>query len=437
VARVPFDPTAWTPAPEVRAEVRDSAAMPATGTQAEAPRRYSPLRSLLPPAWSPVGYSDATLGLAVGAATGSEDIVGRHAYGVSAAVWAKSGRADVGAGYVFSGLVNPVLGLSAVQDWGVLLESGTYSSGGTTIESALLEREREASATVTFRRPRYRSYAWLSGGASVRSLVREWDDPAAAGVSGIHLRDVPTDLGAVASTGYSRVREFAFSISPEQGFLAALSAQGRRYASPFEGETDPTGYLRLIGRTQAYHAMELGGFARHVLALRAAAGGDVGSRSPGMKVGGTGGVSVAGPLGTSLGLGDAVTFPVRGYASGSERGDRAFSATGEYRFPIALVERGYRLLPVYVDRLWGAAFADAGAAWCVAACDPALVRGETAARPLVSLGAELGTDLLFFYAGPLTIRGGFAVPLSTVAATDGGGRARPSPSGYVRFGRSF
>jgi hypothetical protein len=331
-----------------------------------------------------------------------------------------------------------VLGVSAVQDWGVLLESGTYSSGGTTIQSALLEREREASATFTFRRPRYRSYAWLSGGASVRSLVREWDDPAAAGVSGIRLRDVPTDLGAVASTGYSRVREFAFSISPEQGYLAALSAQGRRYKSPFEGDADPTGYLRLIGRTQAYHAMELGGFARHVLALRAAAGGDVGSRSPGLKVGGTGGVSVAGPLGTSLGLGDSFTFPVRGYATGSERGDRAFSASGEYRFPLALVERGYRLVPVYVDRLWGAAFADAGAAWCVAACDPALVRQETAARPLVSLGAELGADMLFFYAGPLTIRGGFAVPLSTVAAaTDGGARARPSPSAYLRFGRSF
>jgi hypothetical protein len=439
VARIPFDPSAWTPAPPVRAALRDSAAAPTAegSAAAPAPHPYRPWPSLLPRAWSPVFYDQSSLGVAVGAAVGGEDVVGRHAYGISAAVRPEKGRTDVGAGYLFSGLVNPVIGLSAVQDWDVAIDPKGIAVGDTLVPTALLEREREASATLTFRRARYRSYAWLSGGASVRKLKLEWDDPTAPGARSTGFAEAPTDLGAIATAGYSTARSYAFSISPEQGFTTAVSVEGRRYARPFLDETEPAGYLRLIGRQQAYHAMALGGFARHVLAFRAAAGGDVGSRSPGLKVGGTGGVSVAGPLGTSLGLGENLAFPVRGYPSGSERGDRAFSATGEYRFPIALVERGYRLVPVALDRVWGTAFADAGAAWCVAACNTAFVREESAARPLVSVGAELSATLDLLYAGSLIVRGGVAAPLSTIRAGDGTTRERPSPSVYVRLGRSF
>jgi hypothetical protein len=439
VARIPFDPRSWTPAPPVRAAVRDSSSAVAEGpAPAAAPHKYSPLRSLLPSGWSPVLIADTTLGVAIGAAIGGEDVVGRHAYALSVAARPASGRTDAWAGYLFSGLVNPVVGLSAIQEWSVLYDAGSFAApDGTVIPTALLEREREASATLTFRRPRYRSYSWLSAGASARSLVREWDDAAAPGAGAVTLRDVPADLGAVASAGRSTVRSFAFSISPEQGYSTSLSVQGRRFAQPFAGETERSGYLRLIGRQQAYHAMDVAGFARHVLAFRAAAGGDVGSRSPGMKVGGAGGGSVAGPLGTSLDLGESLAFPVRGYPSGAERGDRAFSATGEYRFPIVLVERGYRMWPISLDRVWGTAFADAGAAWCVAACNPALVREESAARPLFSVGAELSMAIDLLYAGSLIVRGGVAAPLSTIRSADGTGRERPAPSVYLRLGRSF
>src|SRR5206468_975347 len=125
---------------------------------------------------------------------------------------------------------NPVVGLSAYQDWSVLYDAGTIEApGGTVVPTALLEREREASASLTFRRPRYRSYAWFSAGASVRGVEREWDDPAAPGAQALTLHRVPADVGAAATVGYSRVRSFAFSISPERGYLAAFSAQGRRY----------------------------------------------------------------------------------------------------------------------------------------------------------------------------------------------------------------
>ncbi|MDB4948690.1 MAG: WD40-like beta Propeller containing protein [Gemmatimonadetes bacterium] len=438
VARVPFDPSRWTPAPPVRAEVRDSAAVPDEPVTASAPRPYSPWRSLAPASVSPVFYRESVLGTGIGAGVAGQDVVGRHSYGAYALIRPASGRTDASVAYVYGGLVNPALGLSLQQSWGVLYDAGTVPrKDGSRVGSALLERERAAAGTLTFRRPRYRSYAWLSAGAGVRSLVRAWDDPTAPGVDELTLTDVPTDLGAVASAGYSTVRSFAFSISPEQGWLAALSAQGRRFTRPFGHDSSAAGYLRLTGRGQAYHPFDFSGFARHVVALRAAAGADVGSRSPGLKVGGTGGVSVAGPLGSSLGLGESLQFPVRGYRTGTQRGDRAFSASAEYRVPLADVERGYRLFPAYLDRLWGAAFTDAGAAWCVDACDPTLPGNEHAARPLLSLGAELGADVTFFYSAPLTLRAGLAAPLSTVVGADGTRRSRPGPVVYLRLGRSF
>jgi hypothetical protein len=107
----------------------------------------------------------------------------------------------------------------------------------------------------------------------------------------------------------------------------------------------------------------------------------------------------------------------------------------EYRQPIALVERGYRLVPAFLDRLWAAGFVDGGTAWCLDDCPRPLSSGREA-RPIFSVGGELAADLTIFFYGDFTIVGGFGVPLSEVDTGDGG-RARPRPVGYVRFGRSF
>jgi outer membrane protein assembly factor BamA len=140
--------------------------------------------------------------------------------------------------------------------------------------------------------------------------------------------------------------------------------------------------------------------------------------------------------GAALGLGDDVDFPVRGYPGGAQTGDRAFSASAEYRFPLALVERGVRVLPAFLDRVWGAGFVDAGSAWCVEICTPTAVREPRSARPLWSVGAELSTELQLGYHLGLTVRGGAAFPLSRIEAARGV-FARPDPQLYLRVGRSF
>ena len=175
------------------------------------------------------------------------------------------------------------------------------------------------------------------------------------------MPELAPDAGAVFTLGRSTVRAFDFSVTPEEGWLTAVTVEGRRYTRAIEGSPGVRGYVRVAGRTQAYRPLPWGGFARHVVAGRLLAAADVGSRSPGFAVGGLYGGGIATPLSAGLGIGGELDFPVRGYGEGAQLGDRALAGSLEYRFPIALVEKGYRLIPLFLDRVWGTAFADGGA----------------------------------------------------------------------------
>ncbi|HEU0055035.1 MAG TPA: hypothetical protein VFQ39_17735 [Longimicrobium sp.] len=431
VARIPFDPSSWRDAPPVREEpgrVPAPASLPET-------RRYSPWRTLLPTAWNPVLATDDVLGTAFGASIAGSDVVERHSWGASALVWSEEARFQGGIGWLYRGLGNPVLGASAFQDWDVLGEAGRFADDdGNLINSALLERERSTALVATFTRPRFRSNHGLSAGASNRQRDRVWEVPSVA-PEGL-LVDLPPEVGGAVTLGLSTMRAYDFSISREDGLLAAAQVEGRRFTRALEGRDDPAGYLRATGRLQAYQSFAAWGFARHVLAARVAVGADAGSRAPGYALGGEGGFGAGSPLGTGIALGDELDFPVRGYPSGAQFGDRAVAATAEYRFPIALVERGLGLLPVYLDRLWGTAFADGGAAWCVEFCEPVFVGLQDEPRPLYSVGVELGGDVTLGYILRMRLRGGVAVPLSEIDRA-GGVRERPSPEFYFTFGQSF
>jgi hypothetical protein len=285
---------------------------------------------------------------------------------------------------------------------------------------------------ATWTRPRIRSIWWLSTGMNLRRRHFELAEPGRA--PDVGLPELVPDAGAVLTLGRSTVRGFEFSVTPEQGWLNAVTVEGRRYLREVEDSPEVQGYVRVAGRTQGYRPLPWGGFARHVVAGRLLAAADVGSRSPGFAVGGLYGGGIGSALSAGLGIGGELDFPVRGYGEGSQLGDRAVAGSLEYRFPIALVERGYRLLPVFLDRVWGTAFADGGAAWCLDDC-PRVLAPDRDARPVFSVGAELGADLTLFYHGGLDVMGGVAVPLSELRVGDE--RFRPDPELYIRLGRSF
>jgi len=433
IARIPFAPETWRPAPPVRPQVAPASAQPDPDRGAAGPSHaYSALRTVLPAYWEPTWISSGTFGEAVGVSTGGNDVVERHFWGATGAVYLDDGRFEGGAAYVFRGLRNPALGASVFQDWSVPLRVAVDGPAGPAIVD-LLERERSADAVATFTRPRFRSFAWLSLGAGLRDRELQWSDPALAPEIAL---DRPPELGAVATVGVSTARGYDFSISTQDGFVAAASVEGRRATRPREGETVHRGYTRADGRLQAYRGFRGWGFARHVLAVRAVGGADFGSSPQYFAVGGTTGDAVAFPLSTGAALGGTRDLFVRGWEDATQFGDRAVAATAEWRFPLALVERGFRLVPVNLDRLWGTMFVDAGTAWCVEGCDPEIATLFTKPDPLVSAGAELGADMVLGFNVRFRLRGGVAVPLSN-AATFAGVRERPGAKLYLTAGQSF
>jgi outer membrane protein assembly factor BamA len=162
-----------------------------------------------------------------------------------------------------------------------------------------------------------------------------------------------------------------------------------------------------------------------VLALRGDLAADLGARSPGFDVGGANGGSLPIALEVDV-FGRGLSFPVRGYPEAAQSGNRALTGSAEYRFPVARVERGVGLLPLYLDRLTGDLFADAGTAWCAGVC-PRIGAASPDPHPLVSFGAELLAEFRLGYHTPVPLRLGVAMPLR-----EGGG-----PEVYLRLGRAF
>jgi len=238
------------------------------------------------------------------------------------------------------------------------------------------------------------------------------------------------ELRALAS--FSTARGRPLSISAEEGMGVVLQGRTRREWSLPDSLADRLGVDRsledVLVSARAFLPLREFGLDRHVLAARVTVGG---ARGPGadrfhFDLGGSG--PLTNPL---FGIGtSSLGFPVRGYDRGERRGRYAWSATTEWRFPIAQVNRGVGLSPVFLDRVTGDLFLDAGDAWGpeLGEDDPRFHNPRMGA--LLGAGAEVSADLLLFFTNPAPLRIGVAMPLIR--------GARPSaPVVYLRFGASF
>jgi hypothetical protein len=72
----------------------------------------------------------------------------------------------------------------------------------------------------------------------------------------------------------------------------------------------------------------------------------------------------------------------------------------------------------------------------VETCDP-LFRPFDQARPLYSVGTELGADVLLGFNLRMRLRGGVALPLRRALDREGNLRPRPPAEFYFTFGQSF
>ena len=438
IGRIPYQPAGWFEPlePMRRADspsdpgASDVGRVEAARAQ-DASRPYSAFPTILPRYWLPIRIDpEKALGRTVlpaawGIASSGVDLLERHRWvaRVAAPPQDPGRRIEWGARYVWSGLGNPGLSLEAGQEreaTGAILIAGagatpSHTEVPDTVAPAAVPpdtvfavtRERFVGAGLGFRRQRMRSVAsldvggrWISAG---RSLLGSDGAPSDAHA---FVRPAGELVEARLTVAMSTARAHAWSVSTEAGVTAALALRQRwEVALPdtLRGRAGVDGGLREAVLTlRAYHGISGSGFANHVMALRL--GGAL-ARGPG-----------AGRDHFEVG-GVSRRFPVRGYPSGIVRGRAVWNASIEWRFPLAVLDRGSATWPAYLDRLSGAVFADVGGA----------TRAVTRSTEVASVGAELVLSHALFWEDLRQVALGLAAPISP------GG----PPAAHLRFGWSF
>ena len=449
IERIPFAPEEWfTPQPASDRFDEPPAAPGEPAAVAEAGRGYRPWSTLRPYHWRPL-YTAAEKGSGqdlelyeifrpfVGLTTEGQDMVGRHRYSLSGRVSLDGERFTGSFGYNYYGVGNPVLGVSAGQSHDASSRSiPVLVAEDETREYFLLERERWMRLSMSSLRRRYRSAVGFSlSGSLVRENLTLQDLQGNPGPTLARPAPRTTFLQFRTTLSASNVQRRSFSISREDGVSAWVAWRMRRVAGLESARrglvNEDRGFGELTGELAAYKSLGGWGFANHVLALRGSGGIGLG---PGANqfhfdVGGAEGMP-EGISGFGLFGGSSELFPVRGYSGNTRFGRIAWSASAEYRFPVALVDRGVGPLPLFIDRFHGSVFFDAGNAW-----GPLSERGTTnyhnpRQSMIMSVGAEVSIIVVPAYQGGLTVRFGGGFPLVEVMQG-------ASPAFHIRVGNAF
>ena len=427
--------------------------MPAAVSSTAPSSEYQAQRTLLPTSWLP--YEEAALtdgAVRLGASVFGQDVVGRHAYQALLFVPTDNSGVTGAVYYKYARLVQPLVEFSAEQDWE---NRGCITQGASnTCIGDLRRRIRDVTVNFTFQRPRVRTYSFVSvgGGYEFRNYATE---PESLMVQLPSLYAATYNFPRVQySLGWSNVQYPALAISPEDGI--AISHTGRyRWRNGDPGSITSS----FVASASAYKSLELPGFSKHVIALRAAGGSQDNRGNSYYEVGGVSGGALDVFPGYVLGEGRR-TFQVRGFPAASLLGIRAWTGNAEYRAPIKMPGRGFGTLPMFLDRMSLTFFGDAGAAWCPGIyqarpapsptlCTPDAVRNAPgflytnstfAGLPvgqipvIASAGGELNlTAAVLSWDEPYAFRLGYAVPLTGTSYL----REPPKPNVYFAVGTSF
>jgi hypothetical protein len=387
---------------------------------------YSPWPALLPRYWFPVLESTTGDGTSFGATTSGYDVVARHQYTASFIHNTRFGENTATLFYRYAGFGLPLIDVTAFQDYSHGVIQST--TGGQTVNIGYLsERSRTASLQATIIRPRFRNYSVLSLGGEVETIDYSTDPDTLLPHLSPFFQETRRYPAVIATFGFANTQRPALSISQEDG--VSMTVNGRaRWQSGGSGSATQS----VIGVGTAFKSLDLPGFAHHVLALRAA-GGVTDQESPDrFSAGGTSGTLFEIFPGYYLGN-QRRTFGVRGYPAGAESGIRAYSAALEYRAPIFAASRGFRYIPVFVDRGSVTIFGETGRAWCPSVSTDGVCRAQDVDNPsMTSTGAELILDTWLVLDIQAKFRMGVAFPLTNREQLGANGAQF-----YATFGASF
>ncbi|HSM93089.1 MAG TPA: BamA/TamA family outer membrane protein [Anaeromyxobacteraceae bacterium] len=412
LASVPLDSSAWIdPTP---ASPAPTPAAPAEESPPIAPRPYSPLSTVYPHWWLPLVGSDA-VGTTWGLITGGTDVLGRHAWTLQGWYGGESRELGYFASYqggwswpaldawsARDAVVSPGLPWRFEEEWTPLAPGATFTF--TKVASAFSAR-----------------LGWI--GTFYRSLEHA---PASTLVpSYLSFRDGFLSA-ATLELAWTDARRYVRSVSSEEGTFARAELQ---VSDPALGSDYSTARARGV----------LGGFlrvpgTRHVaLAGRLAGGvarGSIGGRAP-YRLGGLSLDEAGAATTAAFGIGGA--DELRGYEVGSLRGNGFVLGNAEVRFPLFRPDLGRTTWPVFLRRLHGAVFLDAGDAFQVGGSPP------TGSHPLAletlqfGAGGELRLELFLGYSLPVELRLGVARGLGPLLARWEGGQPPSDPRATTQF----
>ena len=367
---------------------------------------YSAFRSLLPAYWLPAAQISDENRETYGFLTSGNDVLGRHAYQIQATLEPRRLEPNIDFGYSYAGFGNPVLALSGTQEWD---HFGVFDSTRKNV-GVIARRRNILDLSLTFANPHVRSNSYLTIGAE-----HEWrdfrTDPAPL-INQINnsFSKTFTYPAFFASAGYSNVRVPILAISYEDGIQLAGSVR-QRWRSDAPGDTRSTS---AVGVFSAFKSLDLPGFAHHVIAIRAAAGWEDNKAVTQFNAGGVSGSTLSVVPGVNIGDGRR-TFFARGFPANSQYGEQAMAGSVEYRAPISLPAAGYKLLPIFLQRISATFFADAATAWCPTGSPTSAVCSTPGGTPrdwMSSAGAELNLDAALQYDYPFRCRLGAATPIA-------------------------
>jgi hypothetical protein len=385
---LPLASARWT---AVQAVARP-AAMPRVIESTPAPSKpYGPLWTALPRFWTPTFESDGAEFVA-GAATGSVDALGRHAYGVEAGWSTSRARPDWQVGYAYDRW-QPTFYVVFADDtdpWREGERRTLEASAGMLLASRRIRRTHVALLEVHGSQERYECPS-LAADCAPETGPR------------VGRRSIRTGLS------YDSARAFGYSITPEEGGRITTTLEAFRFsvfggASSLSATLDGRRYVRAWPR----HA------AVAMRAAVAAAWGDA-SVLPLFSASGSE------PQDGGFGFGSGAIGLIRGVDEDRVLGIRAAVINLDYRLPIAHVERGFGTTPVFLKAVHAAVFVDAGTAW---------FDRFRSSDVRYSVGAELSIDTVLGFFAPVTFAAG------------GVWRVGPDPgerglAAFARVGRAF
>jgi hypothetical protein len=389
--------------------------------------KYSALPTLWPRYWQPVFASTTDDGFSFGLQTSGSDIVQRHSYTLELQHNTRFDENSAWLFYRYAGLGLPLVDVFASQSY----SNGSLFAdinGGTQNVGDLLELDRYTSLEATFVRPRFRTYSLASLGVEVERISYATTPDTLFPHLNPFYQTARTFPGIIASAGWSNAQRPVLSISPEDGISASVSARNRWRRGTSGGST-----RSIVGVTSLFKSLDLPGPAHHVLAARIA-GGITDDETPNLfSAGGLSGTTLELFPGYSFGQ-QRRTFGVRGYPPSAESGIRAYAATLEYRAPLFTPSRGFRFIPVFIDRGSLSLFGETGRAYCPgsAVSDGVCQTVDVTSPAMTSVGAELNFDTGLQLDEQARIRLGVAFPLAH-RIEFGADRVQA----YVTFGASF